>query len=120
MSGSIRWFTYRDDADEAWALRADESNTLHVNQDGVTDPPTAGFNTLPRGLEPRKVVYVSADKRVKRECYVLDRDSVAAVPVTYEVTIPQNGTFTLNLVQAVGEKRTFINPADTGLTDGTP
>jgi len=120
MSGSIRWFIYRDDADEAYALKADESNTIHANPNGVVDPPTAGFNTLPRGVEPRHVVYVSPDKRVKRKCYVLDKDEMAAAPVTMEVTIPLNGTFTLNLVQAVGEKRTFINPADTGLVDGTP
>jgi hypothetical protein len=120
MSGSIRWFVYRDDADNAWALRADESNTLHANTGAVVDPPTAGFDTLPRGLKPRKAVYVSPDKRVKRECYVLTTAQVAAIPVTMPVTIPDNGAFTLNLVQVKGEERSFINPADTGLIDGTP
>jgi len=120
MAGSIRYFTYRDDADEAWALRCDESNTIHANPNGNIDPPLAGFNQLPRGVEPRHAIYLDPTKRVKRICYVLDRDEVANIPVTYEQVVPGNGTFTLNLVQVVGEKRTFINPGDTGLTDGTP
>ena len=120
MSGSIRFFIYKDDAGESWALKADESNTVFANQGGVIDPPTAGFNQLPRGVEPRRAVYIDPTKRVKRICYVLDPAEITNVPVAYTVTVPDNGTFTLNLVQVVGEKRTFINPGDTGLTDGTP
>ena len=125
MAGSRKWHVYTTDANNSFAIQLDESNTEAVMA-GVTGlgdftDTTAITQAVPRNISPRCVYYANAARTREIKCVVLTQaqynDIVAGTSVQ-TITDPIEGTATLTLVRANGEKFTLPFAQDTGLIDG--
>lgn len=127
MVGSLKYFVYTTDDGEEFAIRRDESNiegsmTLAGNpeEQGDYTPLSLPIYELPPNVKPRKVVFSSADGRVRREIVCLDVDTYDGITTTDTISQPTegDGTLTLRLARKVGEVIRVPRSDDTGLTDG--
>lgn len=110
MSGSRRVFLYTDDEDEKFLLELDESNTEAVNDNGVINPDTSQFQTLPyvpNNIKPRYALYSSLDNVCKKRITVLNRGSQLSLPRSIGA-IDSNGPIILFRTFYKGESRDVL------------
>lgn len=124
MAGSMRWFTYVDDAGLAWGVFADESNTELVNSANLGVPPV-GTTRLPQGVTPRYARYrgVTNAALTRKITLLTATDYAAAIDaigtaLAMEV-YPNAPAQQMVLIGVVPEKRSRQPiQVDTGLNDG--
>lgn len=113
MAGSSKSFIYTTDAGDDFVVQRDESNTESAG--GAVDL-TGGASLLygiPVNVEPRYARYRNAAGTITRNCVLCTADATPTTPI-----IDQVSGESLELVEIVGEKRTFYTGTDTGLIDG--
>jgi hypothetical protein len=121
MAGSIKWFTYQDDAGENSAIRLDESNTEAVNGTNQDFVPNQDLTVgVPRNIRVREVFYANAARTRTIRAVPLTLAIYAAILTGSTPTIPDpiNIGETLVLIRANGERRTLPFAEDTGIDDG--
>lgn len=123
MAGSRKWFVYSSDLGTDYAISLDESNTEAVmgGADGdYTDTSTVQA-AVPRNIKPRAVYYGNAARTRTIKCTVLtpaQYTDIVGGTAAQTITDPIEGTGTLTLIRAEGEKISIPFPFDTGITDG--
>lgn len=120
MTGSLRWFTYVDDAGTDWALFGDESNIEAANSDTGSGGSPANQNyKYPSNLKPRFAVYGNSDGSRNIRVPILTQSEYNALDNTSTIPDVAGGSTPLRLVRKRPE---IISPlptaADTGQNDG--
>lgn len=122
MAGSRKWFVYSSDLGTDYAIQLDESNTEAVmGADGDFDDTSTIQAAVPRNIQPRAVYYGNAARTRTIKCTVLTSERYGEIVSGSEaqtITDPIEGSGTLNLIRADGEKVSLPFPFDTGITDG--
>lgn len=116
MSGSIRWFVYRSDNGQDYAIKADKSNVAAVNPSGAGTPATLPPASVPRNIRPRYALFSDTTGQIKRKVVLLTPADVTALSNTASFT-PTGETATVQVSTLVGEKITLPKLADTGRTN---